>query len=337
MNDTADGKAESKLPETIKCPTRLANGKVMLFYQHDNISALASEQGNLRVAWAQDIPMAQFEPTQAISLLKVDNNNSVLSTPASWNKYTPYGYLKQDQNAAFLAFNGQMLDTATEAYALGNGYRLYNPALLRFHSPDDLSPFDRGGLNCYAYCEGDSINNIDPDGHALFPWGIRKIFRSSAGQARHYNKIYERNVAKQNNIASTVLHGKKYNSENNYQQLPLNTDRDNAYNIFDNSYRNAKQEASLALTKAVNAYREAGIEFSPKASDSFLSRRYDHYASARGPAPLPEPTQKLTKHQAHTAARDFIRRTQAQNMQSGTRTKNELTIFNEIKPSRRQT
>ncbi|WP_010202033.1 RHS repeat-associated core domain-containing protein, partial [Pseudomonas amygdali] len=44
-------------------------------------------------------------------------------------------------------------------------YRAFNPVLMRFNSPDTLSPFGRGGLNAYAYCQGDPVNRSDPDGH----------------------------------------------------------------------------------------------------------------------------------------------------------------------------
>jgi len=65
-----------------------------------------------------------------------------------------------------MGYAGQVLDSATKAYTLGNGHRLYNPVLRRFHSYDGLSPFRLGGLNGYAYCSGDPVNHSDPSGLA---------------------------------------------------------------------------------------------------------------------------------------------------------------------------
>ncbi|KAI0185834.1 hypothetical protein EV127DRAFT_411712, partial [Xylaria flabelliformis] len=62
-------------------------------------------------------------------------------------------------------FNGQWRDPVTGWYHLGNGYRVYNPVLKCFHSPDAWSPFISGDVNAYAYCNGDPINHIDPSGH----------------------------------------------------------------------------------------------------------------------------------------------------------------------------
>ncbi|MGC9494317.1 RHS repeat-associated core domain-containing protein, partial [Vibrio genomosp. F10] len=64
-----------------------------------------------------------------------------------------------------LGFNGQRRDPVTGCYPLGNGYRLYNPRLMRFNAHDSLSPFGKGGTNGYAYCLGDPVNQKDPSGH----------------------------------------------------------------------------------------------------------------------------------------------------------------------------
>lgn len=78
--------------------------------------------------------------------------------PRSYSAYGAYA------GARNIAFGGQMVDRLTGCYHLGNGRRTYNPVLMRFHSADSLSPFSDGGLNAYAYCNGDPINRVDPSG-----------------------------------------------------------------------------------------------------------------------------------------------------------------------------
>lgn len=65
----------------------------------------------------------------------------------------------------FLGLNGAMVDPTTGMYVLGNGYRQYNPRIMRFLAPDSMSPFGQAGDNMYAYCHGDPINRFDPSGH----------------------------------------------------------------------------------------------------------------------------------------------------------------------------
>jgi RHS repeat-associated protein len=77
--------------------------------------------------------------------------------------YSPYGWRLSSVDTA-AGFNGQCLEPATGGYLLGNGHRLYNPVLMRFTRPDALSPFGKGGVNAYAYCEGDPVNASDPSG-----------------------------------------------------------------------------------------------------------------------------------------------------------------------------
>lgn len=71
-----------------------------------------------------------------------------------------------------LAFNGERRDPVTGLYHLGQGYRAYNPRMMRFHAADSLSPFGAGGTNPYAYCLGDPINAIDPTGHLSWQAGL---------------------------------------------------------------------------------------------------------------------------------------------------------------------
>jgi RHS repeat-associated protein len=66
---------------------------------------------------------------------------------------------------SLLGFKGERLDPLTGNYDLGNGYRRYNTRLMRFDSPDSLSPFGEGGLNAYGFVAGDPVNLSDPTGH----------------------------------------------------------------------------------------------------------------------------------------------------------------------------
>jgi RHS repeat-associated protein len=81
------------------------------------------------------------------------------------NAYSPYGCHLSHLGA--FGFNGERPDLATGHYHLGNGYRAYNPVVMRFNAPDSLSPFAQGGLNAYGYCQGDPVNFRDPSGHWL--------------------------------------------------------------------------------------------------------------------------------------------------------------------------
>lgn len=147
--------------------------KSLLFYNDGQLTNI--QRGNLTssVIRHRSLPLAErysesgtfggkriaTDDSGSVFLIKTSNMPNVLS-------YAAYGYCPTAQaQLSLLAYNGEYVN-ATGTYLLGNGYRCYNPSLMRFHSADDQSPFDAGGVNAYAYCEGDPINKIDPSGHS---------------------------------------------------------------------------------------------------------------------------------------------------------------------------
>ncbi|WMV71129.1 RHS repeat-associated core domain-containing protein [Xenorhabdus griffiniae] len=118
---------------------------------------------------------AQGEVVAAITgtdthLLGTDGHSVLVSHQGEGSetryRYSPYGQQAEAERTPDIpAYNGERFDPAAGAYHLGNGYRAYNPVLMRFNAPDSWSPFGAGGLNPYAYCLGDPLNRIDPTGH----------------------------------------------------------------------------------------------------------------------------------------------------------------------------
>ena len=113
-------------------------------------------------------------------LLGTDQQRSVLNAVSTNESgliaYSPYGHRAVSSGIlSLLAFNGERRDPVTGCYLLGNGYRAFNPFLMRFISPDSWSPFGKGGLNAYAYCEGNPISRVDPTGHGLLSSVISRL------------------------------------------------------------------------------------------------------------------------------------------------------------------
>lgn len=126
---------------------------------------------DLRTCWRQSgLLLGEQRSDVGVQQIGTDLQQSVLTFVAGTQRseiaYSPYGFRPAEGGVFSLAgFNGEQLDPLTGLYLLGNGYRAYSPTLMRFLSPDNLSPFGAGGLNPYAYCLGDPINRVDPTGH----------------------------------------------------------------------------------------------------------------------------------------------------------------------------
>ncbi|RPA93710.1 hypothetical protein L873DRAFT_1815418 [Choiromyces venosus 120613-1] len=142
-----------------------------LYYQGDTLIAVT--MGDCKVSYASDgqvywgQTLRQDGQTQ-IQLWASDNHQSILTwldaqpDTIHHQRYTPYGFSAAGSS---IGFNGQWRDPVTGWYHLGNGYRVYNPVPMRFHTPDSWTPFTSGEINAYAYCLGDPINRVDPTGH----------------------------------------------------------------------------------------------------------------------------------------------------------------------------
>ncbi|CAI8795407.1 RHS repeat-associated core domain-containing protein [Pseudomonas serbica] len=117
-------------------------------------------------------------------LLATDQQQSVLNALDTTQNhplaYSPYGHRPPGNGLlSLLGFNGELPDSVTGHYHLGKGYRQFNPVLMRFNSPDSWSPFGSGGINAYAYCNGEPVLGTDPTGHSNIFMSAWKGFKNT--------------------------------------------------------------------------------------------------------------------------------------------------------------
>lgn len=140
------------------------NRKQRLFYKNGQLSSATGSGQSATLFSASNTSLA--ERSAETILLAANSQNSIINSSSRNNiqylSYTAYGHGHTDLT---LGYTGQRYDRPTNCYHLGNGYRAFNPRIMRFLSPDSLSPFGNRTLNAYAYCMGDPINRHDPSGH----------------------------------------------------------------------------------------------------------------------------------------------------------------------------
>ncbi|MBH3455947.1 RHS repeat-associated core domain-containing protein [Pseudomonas monteilii] len=141
----------------------------LYFYQNKSLISI-KEHARTHSAFRngeQPLALMDSSKTGDSCLIAINASHSVLNyqntNQKKTNVYSPYGYDPAENSILeLISFTGQALDSMTNCYALGAGHRNYSPILMRFLSPDSLSPFRDGGINTYAYCSSDPINYSDP-------------------------------------------------------------------------------------------------------------------------------------------------------------------------------
>jgi len=121
-----------------------------------------------------------------VTCLAVDGLSTALSTEGRLRlAYSPYGYAG-DSPEQSVAFTGQRWDPISECYLLGAGRVPYSPVLMRRTVSDPFSPFGKGGINSYMYCNADPINYTDPSGRKR-QWRWFGWFRSPSSKVQLKN------------------------------------------------------------------------------------------------------------------------------------------------------
>ncbi|OZY37894.1 hypothetical protein CJF35_05860 [Pseudomonas lundensis] len=182
------------------------------FYNDARLSALIQDNRITLFFRSAEGLLAELTPSEAGTLLATDLQSSVVHALKSGQSrsivYNVYGFRALNAGIMSVAgFNGELPDPVTGHYLLGNGYRAYNPVLLRFNSPDTMSPFGKGGVNAYAYCEGDPVNFADPSGYGKWSRLLGGLF-SGSKRSKKANKAIKVRVVEEVTDLSGMTHSK---------------------------------------------------------------------------------------------------------------------------------
>ncbi|MEE9946618.1 MULTISPECIES: RHS repeat-associated core domain-containing protein [Pseudomonas] len=200
------------------------------------------------------------DSARKLELLATDTKNSIMYTHDSAKKeeyaYAAFGYSRNLPSKRTLqGFNGEFIDILLGVYHLGLGYRAYSPDLMRFQSPDSLSPFGKGGTNCYAYCGGDPVNYTDPTGHVLVHLENGQVMKVSKNAAVAFHRFKPSTLKRTTSHASALRpNAPRYSAT----PEPINHfDKIREPDIFESIISNLLPQEAAALSKtsrSINSY-----------------------------------------------------------------------------------
>ncbi len=157
----------------------MAHASLNYFYKGTRLVTVSTAEVAETIGRAGDLSLCQMNHrTGSVKLLETDAQGSCIGLAKTTGHlvdiaYSPYGNDNYaNDTALYTRFVGEALLPLARGYSLGMGHRVFYPSLMRFTRPDALSPFDRGGLNTYAYCSDDPVNRSDPSGR----WSISKWY-----------------------------------------------------------------------------------------------------------------------------------------------------------------
>jgi len=185
------------------------------FYQGNKLASVKKATQDCTIFRVVNQPLAECRSSGSlVGLLAVDRAGSVIQhmqrSDGENCAYSVYGYASLPITHLALGFNGEQLEQSTDRYWLGQGYRKYDSRLMRFLSPDRISPFGAGGLNAYAYCTGDPVNYSDPSGR-MRDWVAFLLYRKKLASIRSHLKMVRRRLDVENDKYAKRL--ERYNKD----------------------------------------------------------------------------------------------------------------------------
>jgi RHS repeat-associated protein len=307
------------------------SGQEQRFYQRDKLASQIKGNDSSTFMRGNEEVLAELQAGAGpkVLMLACDHKSSVMSEVSKTGRkdvvYTAYGHRAQDAAVSgSLGYNGQRREEVTGGYLLGNGYRAFSPVLMRFNSPDSLSPFGEGGVNAYAYCEGDSINNVDPSGHTPWTMFMASIKRNPALNTTHARYEAKRqsmafhsgdteqaaSVAAKSRLRTEIAKTPKVASDRRQRATIPPPD----YSSDDDASISSGYQAIGATASSLAGSTKNRVNSSPFERSSILSDKVTHKSEAsvprkRPPAPKVNPNAaRISELQAELKAAKNVRR-----------------------------